>query len=83
MKTSRSSFVLCLLTAVVAGSLMTACGGGSVDDDPDFDGPEWEGGCPEPREMRGYINASIEHGSPPPPYEIYCPSEYAAMKNLK
>lgn len=83
MKATPANVVLMSLIAVLAGCLMTACGGGAVEEDPDLDGPEWEGGCPEPREMLGLINAAIEYGAPPPPFETYCPNEYAAMKKLK
>lgn len=84
MKTTILTVTLKALTAVLAGALMTACvGGGAEYEDPDFEGPEWEGDCPEPQKMRSLINAAIDYGAPPPPFEIYCPNEYAAMKNLK
>ena len=81
MKTFLRKPLLILSAALVAVSL-SACGGGG-DEDPDFDGPEWEGGCPDPVSMRGEIDAALAAGFPPPPFDEFCPDEYARMKQLK
>lgn len=81
MNTVTGRFFALSLALLMATSLLTACGGG--DEDPDFDGPEWEGGCPAPEQMRKEIDAAIVYGAPPPPFKTYCPVEYAAMERLK
>lgn len=80
-QTLRKILLLISLGFVVAG-VLAGCGGGGSED-PDLDGPEWEGACPPPAEMKGLIEASIRDGYPVPPFEQYCPAEYAEMQRLK
>lgn len=79
--TLRKLMLLASALFVTAG-LLTACGGGG-DEDPDFDGPEWEGECPPPLAMKGLLADMARQGIPAPPYEQYCPNEFAQMQALK
>lgn len=70
--------LLLLISAAffIAGGL-AACGGGGGDEDPDFDGPAWEGDCPSAADMKRLRPQYAANGWPEPPYAEYCPAEYA------
>lgn len=58
--------------------LLTGCGG---TEDPDFDGPEWEGECPTVEQLKKERHDNIynnPNGWPLPDYETYCPEVWAA-----
>lgn len=68
--------LLLAAAALFAAGGLTACGGGG-EEDPDFEGPAWEGECPSGEQMKRERPQYAANGWPEPPYAEHCPVEYA------